>query len=861
MFENRFYTGVVESRADPLKIGRCKVRVVGIHTENTALLPTKDLPWAIPLQPITSASVSGIGHSPTGPVEGTLVMVFFRDEGSWQEPVMMGTIAGIPESKEQSLKDPYQGTVSGVYAGVKDAVEYEDEAQQGTSENGSQESTSSVAENPFGTADDNILRQVEGSTRETAIENVSQKPVGTITTRSLGPSDTITESDGVKGASYGSFGLESYSKDGVPVSNRVASAPVKGFVDQYYPDDFRGLTPSSEAFDSKWKEVAAKSPLEFQDNQRAYASQTKYTPALNFLRAEGIDLTDRSPAVQEVVFSASVHGETEQVHKALGGKNLAEMTDADIIQAVQQARAESIKNLDATEEERRLEQKRLDDETSSLLNLAEGESVLTREELEAAKKKGGTISSAGVAVPRTIPENTKSGFSDPFGLYPRKNWLNEADVSRLARGERKEQTILAAKERTLIRGVGTANGGSWSEPKSAYNAQYPLNHVWQTESGHVQEFDDTPEAERIHIYHRKGSFVEFHPDGSVVFKSVKDHYSVTVRDQNVYVGGSCNVTVMGDANIHSKGALTLQSDGDMTIKTGSNLYIGAEGKAEIVSNGDLHLGSNGNLHEGARNVMMNCSWYPQNVTVADVAVGKIEVATYDDDENVPTVAPLEEEDAINEAYNDGSIAPQVERPKRGANGQMVSSTTKPNNEIAMLEPSKVTDQKEVRCHGDDTMGSDFLSTNYRVADLTTSPVLTKVSMQAQAGLTKCEVFENLSQLAKNVMEPLRARFGNNFIITSAFRKPSGNGRSQHIKGQAVDIQFPRLPADQYVHRIEEISKILPTFDQMILEYHGRNPVIHISFNVNHNRREKKSTPNLRQYFTGFRDRAMGLVYN
>ena len=108
MFENRFYTGVVESRADPLKIGRCKVRVVGIHTENTALLPTKDLPWAIPLQPITSASVSGIGHSPTGPVEGTLVMVFLplmrvagknRHDGHHRwHPRKQGTVAERPVS-------------------------------------------------------------------------------------------------------------------------------------------------------------------------------------------------------------------------------------------------------------------------------------------------------------------------------------------------------------------------------------------------------------------------------------------------------------------------------------------------------------------------------------------------------------------------------------------------------------------------------------------------------------------------------------------------------------------------------------------------------------------------------------------
>ena len=45
-------------------------------------------------------------------------------------------------------------------------------------------------------------------------------------------------------------------------------------------------------------------------------------------------------------------------------------------------------------------------------------------------------------------------------------------------------------------------------------SSYPNNHVYESESGHVQEFDDTPGAERIHTYHRAGTFEEIHPDGS-----------------------------------------------------------------------------------------------------------------------------------------------------------------------------------------------------------------------------------------------------------------------------------------------------------------------------------------------------------
>ena len=92
--------GVVEDRvSDPLKLGRCKVRVVGIHTEDKTQLSTDDLPWAMIMQPTTSSANSGIGHSPTGIVEGTWVMVVFRDEYN-QHPVVIGTLAGIPTAEE-----------------------------------------------------------------------------------------------------------------------------------------------------------------------------------------------------------------------------------------------------------------------------------------------------------------------------------------------------------------------------------------------------------------------------------------------------------------------------------------------------------------------------------------------------------------------------------------------------------------------------------------------------------------------------------------------------------------------------------------------------------------------------------------
>lgn len=91
-----WWHGVVEDTADPLYLGRCRVRVFGFHSKDKTELPTESLPWAYPMQPITSAALSGIGQSPTGLLRGSHVFGFFRDGTEAQDPVMIGSFGGIP---------------------------------------------------------------------------------------------------------------------------------------------------------------------------------------------------------------------------------------------------------------------------------------------------------------------------------------------------------------------------------------------------------------------------------------------------------------------------------------------------------------------------------------------------------------------------------------------------------------------------------------------------------------------------------------------------------------------------------------------------------------------------------------------
>ena len=91
-----WWYGVVEDRDDPLRMGRCRVRILGYHVDDTEMLPTEDLPWAIPIMPINSAPTSGVGASPTGVLTGSWVVGFFADGSDAQHPMMLGTVGAIP---------------------------------------------------------------------------------------------------------------------------------------------------------------------------------------------------------------------------------------------------------------------------------------------------------------------------------------------------------------------------------------------------------------------------------------------------------------------------------------------------------------------------------------------------------------------------------------------------------------------------------------------------------------------------------------------------------------------------------------------------------------------------------------------
>ena len=217
--------------------------------------------------------------------------------------------------------------------------------------------------------------------------------------------------------------------------------------------------------------------------------------------------------------------------------------------------------------------------------------------------------------PQTV-SNTRIGFNDPNGTYPKNpanfkktespnnTWTNlsghdldESDINRLARNDTDQaHAIVKSKDDARTIGVPIANTTDdntdstqeeWTEQKSTYAAVYPKNHVYETESGHIKEFDDTKDAERIHEYHKSGTFYEVDASGNKHTRIVGTNYEVIAGSDFVNVKGTANLTIDSNCNTYIKGNWNIQVDGTKTeVVTGAVTQTYKDKKTETVT-GDV----------------------------------------------------------------------------------------------------------------------------------------------------------------------------------------------------------------------------------------------------------------------------------
>ena len=272
---------------------------------------------------------------------------------------------------------------------------------------------------------------------------------------------------------------------------------------------------------------------------------------------------------------------------------------------------------------------------------------------DAAEKQQPIIIGSIPGNPSTAAD-PREGFSDPrgknavqdqykgdptYGPYPvdgedysriSGHELDEPDTNRLAQGKNSEShASLITRRKARLRddpqnsllvsrgfptGVPTATKpnlsavsdvaeeetrGFFEEPQPKgiardadpyISAQYPYNHVHESESGHIHEIDDSPGAERLFTQHKSGTFEEIHTDGSKVVKIYGDNYEIVVGNSNVNVMGDVNITLEGTVREYIKGDYHLEVEGDYTQKIGGNIRT----KVGYKSGGNVEEEINGN---------------------------------------------------------------------------------------------------------------------------------------------------------------------------------------------------------------------------------------------------------------------------
>jgi hypothetical protein len=149
--------------------------------------------------------------------------------------------------------------------------------------------------------------------------------------------------------------------------------------------------------------------------------------------------------------------------------------------------------------------------------------------------------------------------------YPRK--LDEPSTSRLARNDVNYPSEIVTSKKN--------KRASKVEPESAYKTQYPYNNVYESESGHALEFDDTKDAERVHIYHRSGSYTEWGPNGDRAERIEKNKYTVVAGDEAIYVKGNVQIFVDGNVNMEVGGNFKVDIGGTCEINSDGNMTFNA----------------------------------------------------------------------------------------------------------------------------------------------------------------------------------------------------------------------------------------------------------------------------------------------
>ena len=131
-----------------------------------------------------------------------------------------------------------------------------------------------------------------------------------------------------------------------------------------------------------------------------------------------------------------------------------------------------------------------------------------------------------------------------------------------------------------------------------------------------------------------------------------------------------------------------------------------------------------------------------------------------------------------------------------------------------------------------------LSRNFTLTEFTKSQTATRLGID---NIPRDEHLDAAKLLFKNIVQPVRDHFGPT-IINSGYRGPElneavgGSSKSQHCKGEAVDLEVPGIGNAEVAVWIRDNVE----FDQLILEFYTPGILdsgwVHVSHKQNGNRK-------------------------
>lgn len=512
----KWFMGVVEDRQDPLQQGRLRVRVFGLHTDQKSKddfhgIPTEELLWMHPMMPINSASMSGIGNSPTGAVEGTNVVGFFRD-ALCQDGVIMGTVGGTYREKPNTNKgfsDPNGNFPT--YVGN----------------------------------DVNVLARSVESSDDDVNTTVVTKPSGTVVKE---PAVVAQQNDNISQA---------------PAPNELP-------LDQIPVDDNPDFTIEKMLVGDEGKKL-----LMYLDHlgyptigighlvvRTSYANNKNFAndPALNALLSKQVGRTITNGRITETECSALFAADLVKVQ--IGIRNNSTVNN--VYQDLNASRRMAIENMCFQ---------------MGVGGVAKFKNTLAAMKAQEWKKAyDGLMASLWANQTKgrasRVSQIVLTGNLESYGVIAKPTFKSVPFSTEID----PDDPYVAPDTRTMFK-----------EPESSYAAVYPYNQVFQTEAGHIQEFDSTPNHERYHLKHPSGTFTEIQPDGTKVDKIFGDNYTITINDRNIEVGGDLNVVVLSNTKTYIMGSSEVFIDGNTVVTCRGNMTSNVEGNMTSNVSGDIRV--------------------------------------------------------------------------------------------------------------------------------------------------------------------------------------------------------------------------------------------------------------------------------